>query len=62
MGRILLFDDDRKPFTVTGILKDLPSQSTLQFDMLRPINSYRAVKRFRLELGMDAIDNLCKTA
>jgi putative ABC transport system permease protein len=46
MGRILLFDDDRKPFTITGVLQNLPSQSTLQFDMLRPINSYRAVKRF----------------
>jgi putative ABC transport system permease protein len=46
MGRILLFDDDRKPFTVTGVLQKLPSQSSLQFDMLRPISSYRAVKRF----------------
>ena len=46
MGRVLLFDDDRKPFTVTGVLKDLPPQSTLQFDMLRPISSYPLVKRF----------------
>ena len=46
IGKVLLFDDDKKPFTVTAILKDLPSQSSLQFDMLRPISSYPAVKRF----------------
>lgn len=46
MGRILLFNDGRKPFVVTGVLENIPSQSTLQFDMLRPINSYPAVKRF----------------
>jgi len=46
MGRILLFDDDKKPFTVTGVLQNLPSRSTLQFDMLRPMISYPAVKRF----------------
>ena len=45
-GKILLFDDDRKPFVVTGVLKDLPSQSTLRFDMLRPMSSYPVVKRF----------------
>ena len=46
MGRVLLFDDDRNPFTVTGVLQNLPSQSSLQFDMLRPMISYPAVKRF----------------
>jgi putative ABC transport system permease protein len=46
MGKVLLFDDDRKPFTVTGVLQNLPSQSSLQFDMLRPMSSYPAVKRF----------------
>ena len=46
MGKVLLFDDDRKPFTVTGVLQDLPSQSSLQFDMLRPMSSYPVVKRF----------------
>ncbi len=46
MGRILLFGDDKNPFTVTAILQDLPSQSSLQFDMLRPMASYPAVKRF----------------
>ncbi len=46
MGRVLLFDDDRKPFTVTAVMQNIPSQSSLQFDMLRPIASYPAVKRF----------------
>ncbi|MEO5783155.1 MAG: ABC transporter permease [Ginsengibacter sp.] len=46
LGKVLLFDDDRKPFTVTAVLQNLPSQSSLQFDMLRPISSYPAVKRF----------------
>ena len=46
IGKVLLFDDDKKPFTVTAVLKNLPSQSSLQFDMLRPISSYQAVKRF----------------
>lgn len=46
VGRLLLFGDDRKPFTVTAVLEDLPPQSSLRFDMLRPISSYPAVKRF----------------
>lgn len=46
MGGVLLFDDDRKPFTVTAVLQNLPSQSSLQFDMLRPMISYPVVKRF----------------
>lgn len=46
MGRVLLFDDDRKPFTVTAVMQNIPSQSSLQFDMLRPLASYPAVKRF----------------
>ncbi len=43
IGKVLLFDDDRKPFNVTGVLQNLPSQSSLQFDMLRPIISYPLV-------------------
>ncbi len=46
VGKILLFDDDRKPFTVTAVLQNLPSQSSLQFDMLRPMLSFPLVKRF----------------
>ena len=46
IGKILLFGDDKIPFTVTAVLYNLPSQSSLQFDMLAPIASYPAVKRF----------------
>ncbi|MEO6537473.1 MAG: ABC transporter permease, partial [Ferruginibacter sp.] len=46
LGKILLFDDERKPFIVTGVLKNLPAQSSLQFEMLRPMSSYPLVKRF----------------
>ncbi len=46
VGKTLLFDDDRKPFTVTGVLQNLPSQSSLQFDVLQPIISFPSVKQF----------------
>ena len=46
IGNVLLFDDNRKPFIVSAILQNIPTQSSLQFDMLRPIVSYTAVKRF----------------
>ncbi len=46
IGKVLLFDDDRKPLTVTGVLQNLPSQSSLQFDMLRPMISFPMVQRF----------------
>ncbi|MBA3647364.1 MAG: ABC transporter permease [Chitinophagales bacterium] len=46
MGQTLLLDDDRKPFYVTGIVKDVPSQSSLQFDFLTPIAAYPVIKEF----------------
>ena len=46
IGKILLFDNEKTPFTVTGVLHAIPSQSSLQFDMLTPISSYPVVKRF----------------
>ena len=46
LGKILLFDNDRIPYTVTGILQNPPEQVTWQFDMLASISSYRAVKQF----------------
>jgi putative ABC transport system permease protein len=45
MGKILLFDADSKPFVVTAVLKDIPSNSTFQFDMLAPISAYAEVKK-----------------
>jgi len=46
IGKVLLFNDKKQPFTVTGILQDLPSRSSFQFDMLTPIAAYPVVKRF----------------
>ena len=45
IGKILSFDVDRKPFVVTAVLKDIPSNSTFQFDMLAPISAYGEVKK-----------------
>jgi len=45
MGKVLLFDTDRKPFIVTAVLKNIPSQSSFQFDLLAPINAYHEVKK-----------------
>jgi len=46
MEETLLLNDDRTPFVVTGILHDLSSQSSLQFDFLVPIAAYPVVKQF----------------
>jgi putative ABC transport system permease protein len=46
IGKILLFGNERKPCTVTGVLHNIPSQSSLQFDMLAAVSSYPIVKRF----------------
>ena len=40
-----LFIDDT-PFTVTGVIADLPSQSSLQFDALYPITAVQRVNYF----------------
>jgi len=45
VGKILLYDTDKKPFVVTAVVKDVPGQSTFQFDMLVPIRTYPEVKR-----------------
>lgn len=46
VGKTLLFDDVRTPFTVTGVLYNLPSQSSLKFNMLASVSSYGVVKHF----------------
>ncbi|MES2378162.1 MAG: ABC transporter permease [Bacteroidota bacterium] len=46
IGKTLLFDDNQTPYKVTAILKDLPRQSSLQFDVLQSTASYRVVKYF----------------
>ncbi|HYF31246.1 MAG TPA: ABC transporter permease [Chitinophagaceae bacterium] len=45
IGKTLLFDSERRPFTVSCVLDDIPPQSSLQFDMLVPISTYDNVKR-----------------
>jgi putative ABC transport system permease protein len=44
IGQSLLLND--RPFTVTGIVKKLPSSSTVQFDFLVPMVDYKVVDRF----------------
>ena len=44
MGQSISFND--QIFTVSGILKDLPSNSTLQFDFLLPTKSFGVIENF----------------
>jgi len=44
MGQSLALND--RVFKVTGILKDLPSTSTVQFDFLLPMADFRVVENF----------------
>jgi len=46
MGKILLVDQFKQPFTVMGVLKDIPTQSTFRFNMLVPMTDCPAVKQF----------------
>src|SRR6201996_5986428 len=46
VGKNLVFDQYSAPFTVTAVLKDLPSQSSLQFDILQSNVGVPPVKRF----------------
>lgn len=46
IGKILLLENDKRPFTVTAVLENVPSQSTLQFDFLTPVADFPVVKRF----------------
>jgi putative ABC transport system permease protein len=46
VGKNITFDEYSTPFTVTGVLKDLPEQSSLQFDMLQSNLGMPPVKHF----------------
>ncbi len=46
IGKNLVFDKYATPFTVTAVLKDLPSQSSLQFDVLQSNVGMPPVKHF----------------
>jgi putative ABC transport system permease protein len=45
MGKVLLFDTDKKPFIVSAVLKNIPSNASFQFDVLAPIVAYGEVKK-----------------
>ncbi|MDB5229864.1 MAG: FtsX-like permease family protein [Chitinophagaceae bacterium] len=46
LGRTLLLNHDKKPFTVTAVLKNVPAESSIQFDFLAPVADFPVVKRF----------------
>jgi putative ABC transport system permease protein len=62
IGKTIVMNENKKPFTVTGVLENIPSQSSLQFDFLMPVADFPAVKQFSWSLGMAANDILCKTS
>jgi putative ABC transport system permease protein len=46
LGKTLTIDTAAAPYVVTAILRDLPGNSTLQFDGLTPLADNQLVKRF----------------
>jgi len=46
IGKIIVMNENKKPFTVTGVLENISSQSSLQFDLLMPVADFPAVKQF----------------
>jgi putative ABC transport system permease protein len=46
IGKILLMDNAKRPVTVTAVLENVPSQSTIQFDFLAPVADFPVVKQF----------------
>jgi putative ABC transport system permease protein len=46
LGKTLLLRQDKQPFTVTAVLKNIPSSSSIQFDFLAPVADFRVVKTF----------------
>ncbi|HEY4965456.1 MAG TPA: ABC transporter permease, partial [Puia sp.] len=46
VGNYLVLDEYKQPFEVTAVLKDLPNQSTIQFDLLIPTSACPPVQRF----------------
>ena len=46
IGKTLSMREDRQPFTVTAVLKNIPSSSSIQFDFLTPVADFPVIKRF----------------
>jgi putative ABC transport system permease protein len=46
IGKILLMNQEKRPFAVTAVIRDVPSRSSIQFDFLVPVVDFPVVKRF----------------
>jgi putative ABC transport system permease protein len=46
VGETVLFGNDKKPFKVTAVLKNIPKQSTLAFSAIVPMQTFSVVKYF----------------
>ncbi|HEX6848029.1 MAG TPA: ABC transporter permease [Chitinophagaceae bacterium] len=46
IGKTLSMREDKQPFNVTAVLKDVPSTSSIQFEFLLPVADFPVVKRF----------------
>jgi putative ABC transport system permease protein len=46
IGKTVLMTQAKKPFAVTAVIKNVPSQSSLKFDFLAPVADFPVVKRF----------------
>jgi len=42
MGQILLLDDNKSPYIITGVMKDVPANSQLQFDFLLSFSEFKS--------------------
>ena len=46
LGKSLVLDEYKEPFEVTAVLKDLPTQASIQFDLLIPTSACPPVQHF----------------
>lgn len=46
VGKTVLMTQAKKPFAITAVIKNVPSQSSIQFDFLAPVADFPVVKRF----------------
>jgi putative ABC transport system permease protein len=46
LGELISYGDEKIPYRIAGILKNIPRQSSLKFDFLVPMQSYPQIKRF----------------
>ncbi len=46
VGQFLLYGNDKIPYKITSVLKNIPTQSSLQFDFLVPMQTYQVVEYF----------------